>query len=232
MTDTEPTRWGRCYVVVQCSRVADTPLCYFPQRSVFSTDERIEQVAATLASIRRRDPDPQSKILLVEVSELSPEQERRLQEATQASRATYFNWSTLPALAQQRDSPFKGPTELRVLEKILEEQWVAPTDYLWKLSGRYVLTEDFQPDRWAITSDPPRFIVRPLGSSVSTVLYGVPPTLHALFRQRLSATLTLTAQAHVSIENELFRGLEDQYQIQTPLGVEGRVAIDGSPYRI
>ena len=231
MTDLPPPQLVRCYVVVQCTNVVAKPLCYTVVRSRFSSEERITQVTATLASIRKYDKDPQSKILLVEVSDLNPGQERRIQEAVQTWGATYLNLSMFPDIAEQRDSPFKGATELRVLEYVMALGYVAPTDYLIKVSGRYTLTEDFQPESWVTEKE--RFIVRAFGDSTSTILYGVPPALRTLFEQRLQTTIAVTARANISIEDVLFQGMAAHYQDRSPLGVEGHTAPgDGISCRI
>lgn len=216
----------RCYVVVQCTNTVSAALCYCPTRSVFSREERLAQVIESLASIRKRDTAPQSKILLVEVSEVTPEQERRLQEAAQTWGATYLNFSLFPDIAEQRDSPFKGATELQVLEYVMALGYVHPTDYLFKLSGRYTLTDDFHPD--SFTAEKERFVVKAFGDSTSTILYGVPPALRSLYQQRLRFTIDKTARANISIEDVLFQGLAAHYEDRSPLGVEGRIAVGGS----
>jgi hypothetical protein len=184
--------------------VAATPLSYAPTRSIFTNDQRFEQLQQSLASIRTHDPDPTALIVWAEVSHLTDEQLQQAYIITNQYWCSFVDFSNEPEVANQVASPFKGPTELLVLQYLVtHNSWASQgITHLLKLSGRYCLTSDFDAARLAES----KYTLVPDGTgAVSTVLYAVPRCLWDDFQERLARTLQITQQQGISIENVLFR---------------------------
>jgi hypothetical protein len=226
MTDPSGTRQKRCFIVIQCTNVSNTPLCYTPVRSYCSANERLEQVGETLKSIRQRDED--AAIILAEVSDLTSVQEDMVKTLVSEQKCQYINLSMVPDIANQRDSLFKGPTELRVLVHLFAQKMIPECDLLFKISGRYTLTDDFDLSQFsknAITA------YKFDNGGVSTVLYSVPECLFDTFQNMLKECIKQTWNQFISIEEKLFQGCQSM-QVVSPIGVQGLVGCNGTLYRI
>jgi hypothetical protein len=222
-----------CYVIIQCTNVSDQPLCYCTNRSVFSGDERLNQVEKTLQSIHTRDHTIDHEnhyIILVEVSHLTPLQETIMLSLVNNYNFKYINLANVPQISLQRDSLFKGPTELRALLYLIDHNLIPPCDFLVKISGRYELTEDYNTQRF--DADRYNVFMFEENHSISTVLYVVPKNLFTHFSQQLKQAIEHTWNQYVSIEYELFKGCDNILNNMHPIGVQGLVAVNGTNYRI
>ncbi len=207
---------GDVFIVTSTIVVSTAPLSYIATRSVFSREERFAQTLRTLKSVRTRAPG--AYLMLVDNSSL--DQTERLNLSALADMLIYGD-DTLMGL---RDHPNKGVPEAAMVRKALNLVRHWPHKRLFKLSGRYELTDAFRVERFSAS----RFSFL-LGDGVySTVLYSVPQAEEALFDDMLSRVIK-TAGALDGIER-LMRDFipDDRVELVPQLGISGFIAVDGT----
>lgn len=117
---------------------------------VHSNEQRLQQTLDSIASIKKYAPD--AKIAVVEMGGIPPTEEQ--QRAIQFHVNYYLNYSTDPAVKDIFESTenwdiVKNTTEVMVfanaLGALLNQNVVQQFDRVFKMSGRYQLTENFDP---------------------------------------------------------------------------------------
>lgn len=214
-------------IIVFISSVINTtnePLTYTKTRSVFTADQRYEQTLQSIASVRKHLPT--ARILLVESSPLTEDQTRGLQE-----KVEFFLNIVNDPFAKDicMNSPKKGFGE--AIQTYFAIQFLQtnsiPFDKFFKLSGRYSLTDRFNPQSYSDTEFTfyRRASSNPL--SISTVVFSVPFSLFSVF----SNAVTSVIQVYFHVES---KGYEEalpplclpRIEIQE-IGVEGLVSVNG-----
>jgi hypothetical protein len=208
------------FLVTSTINTSQRPLSHKAEliRSVFTPEERLNQTLATIQSVR--DRVPRARIVLLENSRLSRAQRSTLDSA--ADRVIAFADDGDDEAAALCDGPHKGAAEAYMLLRALE--LFSDVDYrtIFKLSGRYLLSDRFDIERFPTD----RFGFLRVGSVVSTRLYSVPANLIELYRRQLLASFRATMMG-VSIEDVLARGLTSgQVQQVDPIGVCGKIAVN------
>ena len=154
--------------------VIDTPqkkLSYSAQRSVFNADERLSQTIATIDSIRRYHPT--AKIFLAEGGEKS------YQDVFSGIVDHYLYCADSAIVALGVRSKFKALGEIFLVERALKEiKKEKGIRYIFKLSGRYQLTKDFDLSKWNIA----KANFKTAAGTYSTRLYSIPPSSVNRFR--------------------------------------------------
>ena len=185
-------------------------------RSVYSADQRLEQTLQTVDSIRRRIP--KALVLLLENSKLSVAQQAAFERA--CDRVVSFADDEVAAML--RDGPNKGAGEVYMLMKAAEILREYDFNILFKISGRYQLSDRFDIGRFPVD----RFGFLKVGGVVSTRLYSVPAKLIGLYGRQLWAC-SIAARFGISIEDVISRGLSAlEVHAVSPLGVTGPLAVD------
>jgi len=189
-------------------------------RSVYSPDQRFNQTLKTIESIRQRVPD--ARVLLLENSTLLAHQHSVLESV--CDQLILFSEDTVAVTL--RDGRNKGAAEAYLLMNAL----LLLKDYdfkiLFKLSGRYSLSERFDIERFPLD----RFGFLKSAGVVSTRLYSVPRNLCRLYERQLSASF-LATRFGVSIEDVIARGLKtNQVKFLDPIGVSGPLAVDSGVF--
>ena len=202
-------------LVLSTIKTAPGRLTYAP-RSVFSHAERLEQTKTTLVSVREKIPD--SHILFVDAT------------GGEELRDHYDIWLQPrdAVVLQEVNSPIKGLGEAALLEFALE--WVSTCetltfDNLWKINGRYSLTNEFLIERWNPALSEAHFY-NP--SSVCTVLYKICPGDFSAFKKFVSESKTKFC-------GQVPPGMETIYSAfpfkHVPaLNVSGKVAVSGEDW--
>lgn len=207
------------YCVVQCTYVSSNPLCYTNIRSVYTADERYKQELETLKSIREKDKN--SYIILCEQSSIEPEKEIEFKKYIHK----YYNFSNDIEISFQRDSPYKGPTELMSLLRVindLSEKEINNINFFIKVGGRYTLT-----DKYNIENFDKNYInVYKSSDAICTVLYAIPVKFLMEFKKMLEKTISITKNSPISIENILFSDCKN-LNILNYIGIKGNVAVNG-----
>lgn len=196
---------------------------------IYDAATRLRQTMATLASIRRRAPG--ASIALLEMSTIPLDEELSEHLAGLADWYVTVSHPVLETLraAPRSDSTLKAVTELAGLHLFLDhacrQHLFAGIDRVFKLSGRYVLTDDFELSRFG---PPKRYALkRPDAGRHSSRLWAFDAALIADARERIAHMLDesaerLAAGLDVDLGDLMFRHLpEAQKQGIAILGIQG-----------
>ena len=205
------------FLITSTIRASKNPLPYTRTRSVFSTEERLEQTLRSIESVRVEVPD--ALIVLLENSDLSARETSILRQAAD----WFVSFAKDTRAVQLRDGPFKAAGE--IYELLWIQQIIQRFDYekMFKLSGRYWLSgrfrlRDFPSDKFG-------FLMR--DGTHSTRLYCLPKSLEATYRKQLEKAF-VAVQKGATIEAIIMRGVPpDRLQLLSHLGVCGYIAPSG-----
>lgn len=191
-------------------------MSYGRPRSLADPETRLEESVATLVSVRARAPD--AAVVLVESSALAAEERGRVEDL--ADR--FLDLSRDRRARRLRDSRSKSAGEAYLLLAARELLARSRHELMLKLSGRYVLTEDFRLDRFPRD----RFGYTRQGDIAATRLYSVPAALGRLYERQLRRTLRAgLGPRGRSAEEVLFAGVPAQ--VLERVGVRGVLASSG-----
>jgi hypothetical protein len=127
-------------LITSIIRTTNTPLSYTSNRSVFSSDVRFEQTKNTIKTIREKIPN--SKIIMVECSNLDDEQNDFFLENTDYFINLIDKQSSIHNIYSESKSLGEGTMTIEAINYINENNIVF--DNFFKLSGRYWLSESFE----------------------------------------------------------------------------------------
>ena len=205
------------FLVTSTIHPAAGPLCYNPTRSIFSDRKRLEQTLRTVGSIRERVSD--GFVILLENSVLSDAEISNLRRQVD----WLVSFAGVRPAAALRDGPYKGAAEAFMLLSMKDTVRRFEYRRLFKISGRYWLTERF--DAGNFSPSKLSFLAR--DGTYSSRLYCIPKTLEGLYFRQLKAALPLTRRG-VSIEAAILKGLPAaMLDSVAVLGVAGCVAPTG-----
>lgn len=186
------------------------------KRSDFDPDSRFRQTIETIRSIRSKVP--QATIILLENSDVGDQFRRSLE--LECTSVRYF--SNDPVARFFRDSNNKGSGEAYMLIKALKNIQINGNSSLFKISGRYKLSESF--NLASLSCEKFNFVR--VNGSISTRLYFVPGAMRQLYLRQLISSLIATIFG-VSLEDVIGRGLKSSDVIYVPkIGVTGYIGID------
>lgn len=117
----------------------DIPLSYISTRSVFTHCERFEQTKKTIQTVRTKIPN--SKILIVECSQLSKEQNDYLIKHTDYFLNLYDDEHMRKNIYSKSKSLGEGSMTIKAIEFIMKND--ISFDIFFKITGRYWLSEHF-----------------------------------------------------------------------------------------
>ncbi len=206
------------FLVTSVINTSTNPFTYTDVRSVYSTEERLEQTLKTIESIRSLND--KTKIMLVDCSVLTEDQEDRIIKSVdyyiQLNKDNYiFNIC--------HNSNKKGYGEIVktkiAIEYILYNNIVF--DRLFKISGRYYLSDKFDKNNYSSSL----YTIK-LNSSV---LYTVPYNLLNNFNSTCEDMIKIYENTHEkSLESLVTDYLNPRVLIADKLGIEGYVSVDGT----
>ncbi len=211
----------------------DTPTGIL-KRSFFSDDVRLEQTIQTCESIRQKFKDP--NILLLELSELTPEEISRLSPHT--TKIILYHNHPLTEQYSSRSNRSAGELfSVREIMKLLDED---SCSMLYKLSGRYVLNRVFNTGGYSKTKMTFRkgtFGLRStrkvtktslLDNYYYTVLYSIPNHFIRKFRNFLEKSWKKLNEEDQDIEHLFFQTFDKEYIKTIPqLGCCGNLSVSG-----
>lgn len=212
------------YCVVQCTYTSLNPLCYTPTRSIYTPKERFNQCLITLQSIRKQDNN--SYIILCEESKITKEEEDLFIKYCDK----YINFDNDKDISSQRDSLYKGATELMVIEKIIDNIVIHEKNnikFFIKVGGRYKLNDNYNIKNFV---NDKINLFQPYKYLYNTVLYAIPSKLLTKFRDNATKTINIIKNAPIGIESTIFIDFENDGLINplSYIGISGNVAVDGS----
>jgi len=214
---------------------------------IYSPSQRLEQTLATVQCLRDRVPG--CKVILMECAgtALTAEQEQSLDQAVDV----LVDWTGDPdvqAIYQSENwDVVKNTTEIMCFGRTLQLCWddgdFQDIDRVHKMSGRYLLTDDFDLRLYEQNSD--RIVIGPKNQSQFPVevtgielqymarLWSWPAGITAQIIQVYMASLAYIAQrvsqgGYADIEHVLYRFLPTDLITEVPvLGVAGNIAPNG-----
>lgn len=205
-----------CFIISSVVYPTNKRLSYSLTRTVYSPLERARQTLASIESIRRYAPT--AKIVLVEGGTQAT---LPLNIANLVDEYIYVGSDAL--VSRCVSSRFKSLGEVMLLLAGSKKMRLI-ANYYYKLSGRYVLNQDFDRARWPLQNFGFHYI-RP--DYVSTRLYGFPRARYGDWRAALIKTGPYLLLDY-PIEHLLYRLLaKKQVTAVATLGVAGTDATNG-----
>lgn len=195
----------------------ERPFSYIPFRSVFSPGDRLRQTIETIKSIRKYFK--KARIVLIEggTEDINNRISRELKiDYLYAARNPIIKWGV--------KNKYKSLGEILLLFYGLMAIWKYPINFIFKISGRYMLNGSFDLNKW----DKNKYNFKIYGNSYSTRFYGFPSHFkkNYLFALLLSIIPVLRGK---SLEEALCSRIKprDVNCIEN-LGVEGKIGVDGN----
>lgn len=214
---------GNYVLVCACTRTV--------RHSVFSPDERFQQLLASVESARQHVPG--AAVVVVELSQLQPHERRELL-AVADNLITFDGDKKLPTY---RDGNKKGQGEAYGLIKAVGLLKDMPYTSFIKLSGRYHFTPQFHLQQF---NDPEHFCFKQFSpprhangeifgdwgtrwqQCVETIAFSVPKKYEQLYINQLQNIITHDLGGeYTEIEQELMKGHHEKIKYVPELGVNG-----------
>lgn len=208
----------------------DLPLNYTPIRSVFSEQVRLQQTVETIVSVK--NAFPKCRVILADCSKTSYHVDIKELQNVMTGDDIFVDLSKDPEVCKWVHSSNKSAGECFILKSALSNIDVQGDVY--KISGRYTVESSFDLNVFDTTK---QFNLRVLlntpweGSTSITALYRV------IDKQRYMDFLLFAANRYsdgenTSMEKMLYNFVNTlepaSYQLfHTPLGVKGRIAVNG-----
>jgi hypothetical protein len=187
-------------------------------RSSYSDLERLEQTYTSIESIRERCPT--AKIALIEASILTQEEIDSFK-----LKVDYFcDVSNDKWVLEATESIKKGFGECRQILHFLKIIPDLPFRRIFKLSGRYYLSPQFNESNYSLTY--PTFKL--YGTQVSTVLYSYPLVLLDEYKRILSQCNDFYSHSVYSLESLFYEEFHVKPEYIQTLGVKGFIAVSRS----
>jgi hypothetical protein len=168
------------FVIVSTIYFPEQPLSYIKTRSIFSPEQRIDQTLETIQSIRKKVPNAQ--IVLVESGNRYVSQFEGCVDYYIFSGNNFF-------VRHAVKSKYKGLGEVVILLSLRKLLANIDCDYIFKISGRYFLNEDFSLEY--LFTDKFCFLKSDDKKSISTRLYWFPKKLLRAYIKRLFVSIPI-----------------------------------------
>lgn len=162
-------------VVPSIIKPPNSPLSYIETRSIYNSIERFEHTKKTIESIREKIPN--SKILLVECSELTNEEMNYFNHHCDYVINLIHDKQSKENIYSSSKSLGEGTMTIKAIEYIEQNNIIF--NQFFKLSGRYWLSDSFDYSKFNNNN----IIIKPLDNDdISTVLYKLPFNIVGLLK--------------------------------------------------
>ena len=217
-----------CFIITSCIYVYDKPLNCSSTRSVYTSENRIMQTKETINSIRKYCPG--AYIILTDNGEQNPA------DSLSHCVDNFIYLGNDKTVRRAAASKNKSVGETVLLLKTLSDD-MKKFDLIFKISGRYCLTHDFDVTRF--DTDAFNFlnyhsgkIITSIGKfrpgSHSTRLYAIPGKMLDKYKNGLGKTYFKCLRGK-SIEFALPEALKhEKFFYHRKLGLSGVIAVDGN----
>lgn len=198
--------------------ITKKPLSYTTTRSVFSSEDRFDQTLKTIASLQ---VIPNRYVVLIEGSKINSAIESILCESVDRFIEVYRNSSW--RIKRRIKGYYKSIAEGTLLIEGLKYFDITQYENIYKISGRYYLTSDFDINCW-LGDDT---IFWSDGYSYSTTFYKI----NRKDYQQYLNTLAEASQNRAMIES-IFKSHFPDVKIIEKVGVAGKVSVNGDDFTI
>ncbi len=214
---------------------------------VFSAEERLAQTLDTIKSIRIRVPDPVIFLVEMAAEPLTKEQKDILQASVDAVVDCSADGSVKEIYTSDNWDIVKNLTEILCFGETLPliEQYVGNCDRIFKVSGRYLLNENFLPNAYDAYPDKMVFAKRRTSQFSPQTTSGVTeqymsrcwsfPTseLHSvsqMFKEMRNTMVDcIQSGGYIDIEHLLFSKVDQTKVVELDtIGVEGNIGPNGN----
>jgi len=206
----------------------DTPLSYTNTRSIYSTEQRYEQTKKTIQSIKNKIPD--AIIVIVECSELSESEEKFLSQHCDKVINLYSYIDIRSNVYGISKALGEGTLTYNALNYIQQNN--IQYDNLIKLSGRYLLSDNFDLNNFNNDSIVIKYIDGNT-NNVITSLYKLPHKVVEKFKLFLNDNSSLMHECiGYEVLFSMFVNSVTDVDIKplTQIGVEGGIAVSTDYY--
>ena len=196
------------------------PLSYYPTRSIFSADERFQQTLETIKSIKKKLPS--SYVLLADNSKdkLSKERVDILEKAQVDAIIQKYDPTKSDSIYKAQGEAFTTSFGIEYLESLPER-----LDLVFKISGRYYLTDDFNLESYLTICKENKVVGYTGGyNEILTVLYAVPWC--KLLKWKESMLQLAESRSPMNFEGQFYLLVSDILAPIQRLGVAGLQSVD------
>ncbi|ARF12501.1 hypothetical protein Klosneuvirus_6_63 [Klosneuvirus KNV1] len=215
-------------MIVSVISTVEKCLSYYPIRSVYTPEERYQQTLKTIDSIKKHIPD--AYIILIEGSILNSAMEKGFKENVNI----YLNYSYDQIVYNAVNDIHKSYAEGILILKFLQSDEFKNinVENLFKLSGRYYLTNSFKLDEYLNKQN----CFRPIPTGVYQhdytaryypVLYKINKSYLEEYEHMFINHLTDTYNPNIDIEAFLCKYMKNNVKFLDLLGVAGNVSVNG-----
>jgi hypothetical protein len=197
-------------------KTVDKPLSYSSIRSIYSVEERLEQTKKSIESVRNYLPF--ATIVLIEGSDI----DKQLISNFDVDYIHFINDEDI-------NGPYKGAGECKMLLNYLnsEHHRTLKYDHFFKLSGRYILNENFNINSFIQSDISTNVVYKTHPNQISTIFFKVGENNINDFKNDLQQAYEMCLKGK-SIENCILLNKNDtNIKIVNKLGVSGNIAVDG-----
>lgn len=218
----ESTSIKKILVMIQsCTIVCNKPLSYSWTRSVYNTEERLEQLLNSIRSVKKYIP--RADILVCELSDITDQQKTRITNEL-SSDPKPEAWGLImlntPDIVSYRDGLYKNHAEIISTLTTFKNINLQPYDFIFKLSGRYEITEIFNIN----LIDFEKYYIKDYEKKhMTTILYGVPKKFYQHFMEILTNILK-NPVIKEGIEHILYPFIKDYAKSVEQIGAKGFIA--------
>ena len=204
----------------------NTPLSYTNTRSIYTREERYEQTKNTIESVKRIT---NKKVIMIECSDLSEEEECYFKNNVDIFINIYrLNNPTLVSYIHSASKSLgEGTMTIVALNYLFENN--IQFKYLFKLSGRYALTNNFNYNIYDNDNILAQYYCDKFYAS--TILYKLPYDISKLWHKFLmnSMDLFLKCEGYERVFSLFLSTIESQDRIVDckQMGVCGNVSVSG-----
>lgn len=216
-----------CFIITSCVFPSIKELSYSKIRSIFTPEERLLQTKKTVESIKKYCPN--AHIILID------------------------NGIKNPIKLKDEVDEFYYISNLKIIQKISSTknkslgEWIIMMyafykcemnyDYIFKISGRYCLNENFHLSNYSAMYFNFKYIANeqsiegihaPLKGIHTTRLYAIPNIRIKEYKKTLILALPRIILKKMSMEASITRGIKSPINYIKTLGVKGNVAVDDS----
>jgi hypothetical protein len=207
------------FFICSVIKTSNNPWYHTHIRSPFTPEERFQQTLHTIETIRNLNDD--TKILLVDCSDLDKEMEDTLKSKVDYYIQLYSNYTIRKICMYSRQKGHGEFFQTKEAINFIKENNIEFNRF-FKISGRYYLNENFSKNNYSITE----FTFRKVAPDTAyTVLYSVPSSLFDTYNNIIDECLKVYKRNdRIGFETLLPMKCNPLHDIEI-LGVEGFVCI-------